>query len=162
MEDTAVASAAEQVRAHGEALVTKLRAERPILSLDDLAQMISPNVQLEARFNLTDGSLFLFTVSGLLRGTKLHGALLGGDAMLVRATTEAAAKELAKSGLHSTLELARKHYEQQRLIAGTQDVISTGEPLTADFLLTPRAREQREMLAKMIAEDMAKKKAANH
>lgn len=91
---------------------------RRVLAMDELAQMTDTRPRFEKEVKLpqdsrgTTNSAFLFSIDGMLRGQPVHGALLGGECMLVQARSLKMAERIAREGLLDTLRLARARFEE--------------------------------------------------
>lgn len=82
---------------------------------------------------------FIFTIDGVLQGSKVTGALLAGEVMLIRAKSGREAQELANAGLRETVSLLHQEYltrgarkESPTIIVetgGRRGRPSAGEPL---------------------------------
>lgn len=119
---------------------------RRSLNSDEFASLASPRARLEVPLDAVDA--YIFTIDGVLQGSKLIGCLLAGECMLIRAKNEREAQDLANAGLRDTLKLLHEEFAQRsdsRLVVveggGRRYREGGGEPL-------PKLPELRAMLWK--------------
>lgn len=86
--------------------------------MDDLVEMMDLRPRLEKEMRLPNDArgarnkVYFFSIDGTLRGNRLTHCLFAGEAIMVQATSFEAANNIAKDGLHDTLELAREYFDE--------------------------------------------------
>ena len=91
-----------------------LVGKRIVLNADQLANLVSPGVRLEQRYEFPDKSAWFFTINGVMQGKRIGGALFAGECILVFASSETEAKSLAQRGLRETVDLLHEEYLNRR------------------------------------------------
>lgn len=116
-------------------------ARRKVLNADELYRLQNARPRLEKEFRLpgAEGTIFMFSIDGMLDGTAMIGCLFAGECMMVQAGSFESANAIAKRGLADTIELLREEYEHR------SNVI----PVSNDGILTEiagkKAREGHEL-----------------
>lgn len=90
----------------------ELANQRPVLNADQMASLVAPRAHFERQVAV---DAWFYTVSGVLNGTKIHGALFAGEIILVYAFSRREADDLANRGLRSTVEALFKEYDTRQL-----------------------------------------------
>lgn len=102
-----------------------LVGQRKVMSADELASLVAPQVQCENVFKFPDKSAFFFTINGVIGGVKHRGMLFAGECILVFAKNEKDAKDMAVRGLRQTIELLHEEYNTRKE-RETRDLIQQG------------------------------------
>lgn len=116
--------------AHGQ-----LATARRILTMDELVEMTGLVPTFEKEMKLPGDSrgvantVFLFSVSGMLKGQVIKGALLAGECMMVQARTRMQAERICKEGLRDTVGFAHEEFDNRSVIELPQGV---GEGLSIE------------------------------
>ena len=93
--------------------------KRPVLTMDQLAEMLDVRPRLEKEMRLPGDSrgsknrIYFFSIDGTLRGNRLTGCLFAGECIMVQ--TEGgfeAALKVAKDGLNDSVEIARDYFDE--------------------------------------------------
>jgi hypothetical protein len=99
--------------------------------MDELAELKDTRPRLEKEFKLPGDSrarnkVYFFSIDGTLRGERLTGCLFAGECVMVQADSFERALNLAKDGLHDSVELALEFYEEvnRLVIARPMDAIT--------------------------------------
>lgn len=80
---------------------------RQILTLEQFMDMVDAYPQFEEYF--PDIQAYFYSINGTLAGVPVKGALLAGNCMLIRATTQKLADEIAEAGLTDTRHYAGEY-----------------------------------------------------
>lgn len=103
--------------AHGQ-----LATARRILTMDEFVALKDAIPQFEKEIRLPGDSrgetntVFLFSVSGMLAGEMVRGALLAGECMLVQAKSLKMAERICREGLRDTAKHAFSERERRGVI----------------------------------------------
>jgi hypothetical protein len=92
---------------------------RPVLNMDQLAEMMDVRPRLEKEVKLPGDSrglrnrIYFFSIDGTLRGNRFTGCLFAGECIMVQSDRgfEHALK-IAKDGLSDTVEIAKDYFDE--------------------------------------------------
>ncbi len=92
---------------------------RPVLSMDQLAEMVDVRPRLEKELKLPGDSrgsrnrIYFFSIDGTIRGNRFKGCLFAGECIMVQSDRgfEHALK-LAKDGLNDTVDIAKEYWTE--------------------------------------------------
>lgn len=109
---------------------------RPVLTMDQLAEMVDVRPRLEKEIKLPGDArgsrnrIFFFSIDGTVRGNRFTGCLFAGECIMVQSDRgfEHALK-VAKDGLNDTVELAKEYFDE------LQRSIVVASPLEASHLM---------------------------
>lgn len=92
---------------------------RRVLTMDELAELKDARPRVEKEFKLPGDSrgrsrVYMFSIDGTLRGTRLNGCLFAGECIVVQETSFERAHNLAKEGLQSTIDLAYEFWKEDQ------------------------------------------------
>jgi hypothetical protein len=93
--------------------------KRPVLNMDQLAEMLDVRPRLEKEMRLPGDSrgarnrIYFFSIDGTLRGNRLTGCLFAGECIMVQTERGFAhALKVAKDGLHDSVEIAKQYFDE--------------------------------------------------
>jgi hypothetical protein len=103
-------------KARDETVATLHR--RKVLTADELYRLLNPRPRLEKEFRLpgAEGTVFMFSIDGMLDGAAMIGCLFAGECIMVQAKSFEAANRIAKAGLDDTVALLREEYEHRSVL----------------------------------------------
>jgi hypothetical protein len=109
---------------------------RPVLTMDQLAEMVDVRPRLEKEMRLPGDSrgsrnrIYFFSIDGSLRGNRFSGCLFAGECIMVQSDRGFEhALRIAKDGLNDSVELAKEYWiELQRSVV----VSPVNESLSVD------------------------------
>ena len=106
--------------------------KRPVLTMDQLAEMVDVRPRLEKEMRLpgdkrgANNRIYFFSIDGTVRGQRFTGCLFAGECIMVQSEKgfEHALK-VAKDGLVDTVEIAKEYWDELNrsvVVASPMDV----------------------------------------
>lgn len=91
---------------------------RKVLTSDELYRLLNPRPRFEKEMRLpgADGTVYFFSIDGMLDGAAMIGCLFAGECMMVQAKSFEEGLRFAKEGLDTTIALLREEYEQRPVV----------------------------------------------
>lgn len=92
---------------------------RPVLSMDQLAEMVDVRPRLEKEMKLPGDArgsrnrVYFFSIDGTIRGNRFTGCLFAGECIMVQSERGFEhALRVAQDGLNDTVEIAREYFDE--------------------------------------------------